>query len=94
MGNMKQNIGKGTEVFSFFGEFYKLIGNYYIPENDEYYWSNLKDDMDKTLAKYSGCDFIKFAVGLMLVYWEWIEKVKFKGEKDLVWEIKLKRKEE
>ena len=84
---MKVNIGKGTEIFSFFGDFYKLISNYYVPDNTEYFFDNLISASEGLLSKYKDCDFYLFARGLVLVFNVYVSDVKYKGTKSGKWTI-------
>ena len=54
---MKGNIGKGSEIFAFFGDFYKFLGEHYEPENTDDYWESMMNDTEKILGKYAACDF-------------------------------------
>lgn len=83
---MRKNIGKGTDIFCFFGDFFKFVGEYYIPEVDENYWDKLIYDSNKLLEKYKTCDFYSFAKGMVLVYIAWLEEI-HKGTCNDQWNI-------
>ena len=87
---MKVNIGKGTEIFSFFGEYYKLISNFYVPDNNEHFFENLISASEDLLSKYKDCDFYIFARGLVLVFNVYVSDVKFKGTKSGKWSVTFK----
>lgn len=70
---MQGNVGKGTEIFSFFGEFFKLIGKFYVPENTDEYWEQVIHESNDLVTKYKNCDFYHFAKGLVLLYVEWLD---------------------
>ena len=78
---MKGNIGKGTEVFKFFGSYFKLVGDFYIAESNENYWNGLMQASDELLKEYIECDFYQFAKALVLVLNVYLSEVKFKGSK-------------
>lgn len=83
---MKGNIGKGTEIFRFFGDFYKLIGNFWMVESNDDYWSGLMQASDELLKKYEKCDFYQFAKALILVFNIYLSDVKY-GQKEGRWVI-------
>lgn len=87
---MKENIGKGTEIFSFMGEIFKLMSNYWIPENTENYFDDLIKASDDLLNKYKTCEFYPFAKGIILILNVYLADVKFKGIKGGTWQISFK----
>lgn len=46
-------LSKGTELFMFEGEFYKLKQKWINQDMDEEKWTDLFNDMDKLLKRYS-----------------------------------------
>lgn len=87
---MKVNIGKGTEEFSFFGDYFKLVSNFYTPDSNEKYFADLIAASDELLEKYKGCDFYLFARALVLAFNVYVSDVKFKGKKKGHWSISFK----
>ena len=64
---MKAKLNKGTSEFQFFADFYKYLSDHYIPENTEEYYGSMIEKADELLDKYSKCDFLPLAKGLLLV---------------------------
>lgn len=87
---MKGNIGKGTECFRFFSDFYKLLGNYWMIESNDDYWSGLMQASDKLLEEYKECDFYLFARALVLVLNVYLSDVKYGQKKKGHWVISFK----
>lgn len=78
---MQGNVGKGTEIFGFFGEFFKFLGKYYVPENTEEYWDEVIAESGQLVSKYEKCDFYRFAKGIVILYVTWLEdKLKHRNE--------------
>lgn len=50
MGSVK--FEKGSQEFSFFGEFWMLVQKYYIPEDADEYWERLDNDANDLANKY------------------------------------------
>lgn len=87
---MKGNIGKGTEAFRFFGDLYKLAGDFWMIESNESYWDGLIQASDELLNKYKDCNFYQFAKGIVLVLNIYLSEVKYKGVKKGTWQISYK----
>ena len=87
---MKGNIGKGTECFSFFGDLFKLAGDFWMIESNESYWDELIKASDSVLEKYKNCDFYPFAKGVVLILNVYLSDVKYKGVKKGTWQISYK----
>ncbi len=84
---MKGNIGKGTEMFKFFGAYFKLVGDFWIIESNESYWDGLMKASDALLEEYKNCDFYQFAKALILVLNIFLSDVKFKQQRTGHWTI-------
>ena len=84
---MKVTLGKGTEEFMFFADFFKLVSNFYVPDNTENYFKDLIAASDEVLRKYEQCDFYQFAKVLVLAFNVYVSDVKFKGKKSGHWTI-------
>lgn len=93
---MKGNLGKGTDIFKFFGEYFKLCSEYWLVESNESYWENLLKDSEKMLEKYKKCDFYQFAKALVLVLNIYLSdvKYKYKGQTKGHWSITFKGEKE
>jgi len=88
---MKKNIGKGTEEFDFFGDYYKFLSEHYEPDNTENYFQSVIDDSEKVISKYKKCDFYILAKGILLLTAIWLSDVKFKGSKKGRWHISYEK---
>jgi hypothetical protein len=88
---MKGNIGKGSEIFAFFGDYYKFLGEYYEPENTDDYWESMMNASEKILGKYAACDLYLLAKGMLLITAIWLSDSKFKGNAKGSWLISFKR---
>lgn len=84
---MKGNIGRGTECFRFFSEFFKLCGDFWVAETNENYWGQLMTASEDLLAKYKECDFFPFAKALVLALNVYLSDVKLKGLRSGSWII-------
>lgn len=93
---MKGNLGKGTDIFRFFGDFFKLCGEYWIIESNESYWDNLIKASDKMLNEYKNCDFYLFARALVLVLNVYLSDIKYKhkGNVEGRWHITFEPRKE
>lgn len=91
---MRGNIGKGTEVFQFFADFYKYLSEHYEPENSDEYYESLLSESDKLLDKYAKCNFILLAKGLLLVVAVYMSDIKSKGITKGHWSITFKGEKE
>ena len=87
---MKGNIGKGTEMFRFFADFYKLCGDFWIAETNEKYWEQLLLASEELLVKYKWCDFFPFAKVLILALNVYLSDVKLKNLKNGNWLVSFK----
>ena len=87
---MKKAFNKGTEIFNFFADFYNYLSDHYEPENTEEYYDSLLHKADELLAKYSKCDFILLAKGLLLVVAVYMSDVKGKGKTKGHWTISFR----
>lgn len=87
---MKVNLGKGTNEFCFMGDFYKLMSDFWTPDNTEHYFEQLISASDELLEKYKDCDFYLFARALVLVFNVYVSDVKFKGKKSGNWTISFR----
>ena len=87
---MKVALSKGTEEFCFFADFFKLVSNFYVPDNTETYFNELISASDDILAKYEKCDFYQFAKVLVLAFNVYVSDVKFKGKKSGHWTVSFK----
>ena len=56
---MKKKIEKGTEEFVMFSDFYKIIQDYYIVENNDKFFDEVKEKMDEFLKKYQNIPIAK-----------------------------------
>ena len=63
---------KGSEEFNFFGEFFKFVQKYYVPENTDTYWTGLADDSQALSQKYKG----EFYVAMILAFVDYVEKAR------------------
>ena len=75
---MQKKLGKDSEDFNFFAEYWKLYQDFYIPEERETYWQELLDAEDKLLRKYNGN---KFLCDIIMAYNTEIER-RYREEKD------------
>lgn len=87
---MKKALSKGTNEFQFFADFYNYLSDHYEPENTEEYYDSLLHKADDLLAKYSKCDFILLAKGLLLVVAVYMSDVKSKGRTKGHWTISFR----
>ena len=87
---MKENLGKGTDIFKFMGDYFKLMSNFWFAESKESYWSQLMQSSDAMLEEYKNCDFYQFARGLILILNIYLSDVKYKGIKNGHWTISYK----
>lgn len=88
---MKKNIGKGTEIFDFFGDFYRFLGTHYEPEDTEEYWEAMMNDSMRVLEKYAACDFYPLARGILVLTAVWLSDCKFKGNAKGNWIISYRQ---
>ena len=91
---MKKKLLKGSLEFQFFADFYNYLSDHYIPENTEEYYDSLLHKADELLDKYSKCDFILLAKGLLLVVAVYMSDVKSKGRTKGHWSITFKEEKE
>jgi len=93
---MKYDFGKGTDIFKFFGAYFKLCSNFWFVESNENYWEDLMKASDKMLEEYKKCDFYQFAKALVLVLNVYLSdvKYKYKGETNGHWSITFKGEKE
>lgn len=56
---MKKKIEKGTEEFVMFSDFYKIIQDYYIVENSDKFFEEVKEKMDEFHKKYQNIPIAK-----------------------------------
>lgn len=68
---MQQKFEKGSEMFSLFGDYYKICQKFWIPEQDDKYWSDLQEMIDIFYHKYNQSPFAK---GIALALLEDIER--------------------
>lgn len=87
---MKGNIGKGTEFFKFMGDYYKLLGDFWIIESSESYWEQIKDATEELLAKYKYCDFYMLARGMILLFLIYMDEAKLHQKKLGRWSITIR----
>lgn len=87
---MKGNVGKGTEIFRFFADYFKLVGDFYIIESNEDYWQGLINASDELLEKYKQCDFFQFAKALILAFNVYLSDVKYKQQNEGRWTVSFK----
>lgn len=87
---MKANIGKGTEMYMFLGDMFKLFSDYWIAEDTEEYWKQLKNASEELLIKYKGCDFFELAKAILLVFSVFCSE-KLKGDVKGHWEVSFTR---
>ena len=87
---MKVSLGKGTNEFCFMADFYKLMSDFYVPDNTDYYFEQLLAASNEVLEKYKDCDFYLFAKALVLTFNVYVSDVKFKDKKSGQWSISFK----
>jgi len=88
---MRGNIGKGTEEFKFFGDLFRLVGDYYQPEKNEEYWEKLIADSENLIRQYEKCHFSFLVRGFVLVLNVWLSDVKFNQVDNGHWVITFER---
>lgn len=88
---MKGNIGKGTDIFRFFSDYFKLVGEFYIVESNESYWDGLMAQSEALIEQYKNCDFYEFVKAMVLVYNVWLSDVKYGQKKGGHWTISYKK---
>lgn len=60
---MRKKLGKGTEEFEMFQEYWAIVQNYYIVEDTENYWEMLIKTLDIFINKYG-----KFGYSLAMAF--------------------------
>ncbi len=50
---MKTKIAKNDIEFQMFADYWKLLEEYFVPENDEKYWEDLLSSVRKFAKKYN-----------------------------------------
>lgn len=60
---MRKKLGKGTEEFEMFQEYWTIIQNYYIVEDTEKYWEMLIESLNVFIKKYG-----KFGYSLAMAF--------------------------
>ena len=88
---MKKNLGKGTEMYEFFGDYYRFLSQFYEPEESEEYWEAMMNDTKRILEKYAACDFCSFARGLLVLTAVWLSDCRFKGNPKGNWNISYRQ---
>ena len=78
---MKVKLSKGSEVFQFFGDYYKFLSDFYVPETRDTYFEQLINASDDILQKYSKCEFIALVKGILIVTVIYLGEIKFKDAK-------------
>ena len=71
-------FSKGSEEFVLFGQFYQLCQKHWKPEENQKYWDDLKESVDK-FYKDNGCTDEAKHLGMALIYY--LEE-KYGKEKD------------
>ena len=78
---MKVKLSKGSEVFQFFGDYYKFLSDFYVPETNDNYYDKMIHASDDILQKYAKCDFVALVKGILLVTVIYLGEIKAKDAK-------------
>lgn len=72
-----KKIVSGSEEFQMFQDFWKICQEFWIPEDSDEYWENLKNRTDEFYKKYG----TPYAMGLALGFVMGVEKAWKEGKK-------------
>ena len=56
---MKRELKKTDKEFQFFQDFWEIIKNYNIPEENDAYWIDLVKESNKFIEKYNNSQYAK-----------------------------------
>lgn len=65
---MQKTFGKDSDEWKFFGEFWKMIQAYYVPDKSDEYWDSLIEQANQLFNKYKGNLFIYKMIKAFLDY--------------------------
>ena len=65
-GIMKKKLDKSTAEWNMFADFWKIVQEYYIPENTDDYWKKLTVEHHEFIDKYRD---IPLAVDMIDAFW-------------------------
>lgn len=77
---MERRLGKGTEEFQFFTDYWQFRQKYYEADNDEDWFLEMMNAGESLMLKYSETDFAKYARQLVFSHFEFVED-KWKGKR-------------
>lgn len=56
---MKKLFEKGSEMFSMFMDYWKLVQDFWIPEKSDDYWNDLVKKENELYAKYNNSEYLR-----------------------------------
>lgn len=59
MEKLKKELKKTDKEFQFFQDFWEIIKNYNIPEENDAYWIDLVKESNKFIEKYNNSQYAK-----------------------------------
>lgn len=68
-----KKLEKGSDEWQFFQDFWKFRQQYYEEDNDDDWISEMMNEGEKIIEKYSNTDFANFAQSLVLRHFEDVE---------------------
>lgn len=73
MANAK--FEKGSKEFSWFGDFWRIVQKYWIPEDSDCYWDGVTTDINKLYEKYKSNDKMeRFTKAIGVRFIEFLEE--------------------
>ena len=66
---------KGSQEFSWFGEFWQVVQKYWIPEVNDDYWEQAADEIEKFYKKYENTEKLnRFTKKMAVAYLEFLDE--------------------